>query len=306
MTKIISFFILLATLFLSPAYMEAQESDGIKLPVIPTELRTPAERASYLVAHYWDNFAFGDSLQYINHPENVEQIVVNFIDLFRLVPSEEAGQALAQVMKQASCTRNGLFFFYNTFEKYLYDLASPMRNEIYFIPVLEQMVASDRLSADDKIRPEMLLQSVRKNRAGAPATDFLYTLADGSQQSLFALQAEWTLLLFFDPDCDECHQAIQEIQQNSFFQKLIEQKKLTLLAVYPGDNLNHWRLMQPNLPADWLVAYDKEQTIYVKELYDILGFPSLYLLDSQKIVRLKDTSPAQVEAYLKETFIVDE
>ena len=96
MTKIISFFILLATLFLSPAYMEAQESDGIKLPVIPTELRTPAERASYLVAHYWDNFAFGDSLQYINHPENVEQIVVNFIDLFRLVPSEEAGQALAQ------------------------------------------------------------------------------------------------------------------------------------------------------------------------------------------------------------------
>lgn len=306
MTKIISFFILLATLFLSSAYMEAQESDGIKLPVIPTELRTPAERASYLVAHYWDNFAFGDSLQYINHPENVEQIVVNFIDLFRLVPSEEAGQALAQVMKQASCTRNGLFFFYNTFEKYLYDLASPMRNEIYFIPVLEQMVASDRLGADDKIRPEMLLQSVRKNRVGAPATDFLYTLADGSQQSLFALQAEWTLLLFFDPDCDECHQAIQEIQQNSFFQKLIEQKKLTLLAVYPGDNFNHWKLMQPNLPADWLVAYDKEQTIYVKELYDILGFPSLYLLDSQKIVRLKDTSPAQVEAYLKETFMVDE
>ena len=57
--------------------------------------------------------------------------------------------------------------------------------------------------------------------------------------------------------------------------------------------------MQPYLPAEWLVAYDKEQSIYTNELYDILGFPSLYLLDSQKIVRLKDTALAQVEAYLK-------
>lgn len=299
MTKKISLFFLLAALYLLPVCAEAQETNGLKLPLIPTELRTPEERASYLAAHYWDHFLFRDSLQYLNHPETVEQAVVDFIDLFRLVPSSEAETAITHVMQQASCTRNGLFFFYNTFEKYLYDLASPMRNEAYFIPVLEQMVASERLSAEDKIRPEMLLQSVRKNRVSSPATDFNYTLADGSQQSLYALKATWTLLLFFDPDCDECHQAIQEIQQNQFFQELIQQKKLTLLAVYPGDNLNHWKLMQPNLPAEWLVAYDKEQSIYTNELYDILGFPSLYLLDSQKIVRLKDTAPAQVEAYLK-------
>ncbi len=304
MAKTISLCIYLVALLFMPHHTKAQEAEdaGIQFPTIPEELRTPAERASYLAAHYWEHFTFVDSLQYLNRPEAIEQAVVNFIDLFQLVPQEEAETALSQVMSQASCTRNGLFFFYNTFEKYLYDLASPMRNEALFIPILQTMVSTDRLSQDDKIRPEMLLQSIWKNRVGSIAADFTYTLADDTQQTLHALSASWTLLIFFDPDCDECHKVLQEIQSNAFLRSLIEQKELALLTVYPGDNLNHWRMMQPNLPADWIVAYDKSQTIYEQELYEILGFPSIYLLDSDKTVLLKDSSPKAVETYLeKET-----
>ena len=278
--------------------LQAQETEGFRLPVIPTELRTPAERAAYLTAHYWEHFDFADSLQYLNHPETVEQAAVDFIDLFRLVPDSVAGDALAHTMEQAASTRNGLFFFYNTFEKYLYDLASPMRNEVLFIPVLEYMATSGRLSADDKIRPQMLLQSVRKNQVGTPAADFTFTLSDGSRDSLYALPERWTVLLFFDPSCDECHQALQALQNSPRVREWVKEGQLTVLAVYPGDDLSLWRQMQPNLPADWIIAYDGEQAIYEKELYDILGFPAIYLLDGTKQVRLKETSPQAIEEFL--------
>ncbi|MFC4677096.1 DUF5106 domain-containing protein, partial [Dysgonomonas termitidis] len=50
-----------------PAAVEAQASppgDAPRRfipPVIPVELSRPAERAGYLIAHYWDNFDFSDT-----------------------------------------------------------------------------------------------------------------------------------------------------------------------------------------------------------------------------------------------------
>ena len=117
-------------LFCLSVSLRAQTAlSAFSLPAIPDSLKNPSLRASYLVAHYWDNFGFADSLQYMNAPVEIEQALVNYIDLFRLVPAEEAEQSLIRVMRQAEETRSGVYFFYNAFEKYLYDLGSPMRNE---------------------------------------------------------------------------------------------------------------------------------------------------------------------------------
>lgn len=289
---------LILSFLLGFACLVQAAAQDFALPKIPDTLRTPDERASYLVAHYWDEFPFADSLQYMNRVADIEQAVVNYIDLFRLVPAEEATRSLTNVMQQASVSLNGLYFFYNTFEKYLYDLASPMRNEAWFIPVLEQMAASPRLSADDKIRPTMLLESVMKNRVGSTAADFTYTLADGTQHTLHALPSAQTLLLFFDPECDECHALIEALSHDETLNNQIEAGKLSVLAVYPGENIRYWKTMQANMPKNWTIAYDASQQIYAQALYEILGFPSLYLLDAEKKVVLKDTTPEKLHQAL--------
>lgn len=271
---------------------------AFSLPEVPDTLKTPSLRASYLVAHYWDNFIFMDSLQYLNAPESIEQAIVNYIDLFRLVCEDEADNSLKRMMHQAELTRSGLYFFYNAYEKYLYDVGSPVRNENRFIPVLQQMTASSKISSDEKIRPEMLLKSVLKNKVGSEAADFTYVMADKSRHRLQALESPVTFLLFFDPDCNECHQVIKQLESAEWLNDLIQQKKLTLLAVYPGENYSLWKTMQPNLPKTWIVGYDADCAIYKKELYDILGFPTMFLLDEQKKVLLKDTSPEKIEEYL--------
>lgn len=288
---------LVGHLFISSDLMAQSATNGFSLPAIPDTLQTVESRSSYLVAHYWDRFSFADSLQFMNQPEMVEQALVDYVDLFRLVPAAEAENSLSALMDQASVTLNGFLFFYNTLEKYLYDATSPMRNEALFIPVLQKMMASNKLSDDDKLRPAMLLKSVSKNKVGSMAADFSYTKPDGSQHRLSEVQTPLTLLLFFDPECDDCHQVIMRLEKTDVLNQLTADRQLTVLAVYPGENKRLWQTMAQHMLPTWEIGMDESQTIYNKELYDILGFPSMYLLDQQKTVILKDASLTALEEY---------
>lgn len=288
---------LVSHLFISSDLMAQSATNGFTLPAIPDTLQTVESRSSYLVAHYWDRFSFADSLQFMNQPEMVEQAVVDYVDLFRLVPAAEAENSLSALMDQASVTLNGFLFFYNTLEKYLYDATSPMRNEALFIPVLQKMMASNKLSDDDKLRPAMLLKSVSKNKVGSTAADFSYTKPDGSQHRLSELQTPLILLLFFDPECDDCHQVIMRLEKTDVLNQLTADRQLTVLAVYPGENKRLWQTMAQHMLPTWEIGMDESQTIYNKELYDILGFPSMYLLDQHKTVILKDASLTTLEEY---------
>ncbi len=287
------YFICVATLFAQ------NKKKSFSLPEIPSAIQSADARASYLAVHYWDNFSFADSLQFMNQPEDIEQAVVDYIDIFQLIPVQEAEESISKLMDKASVTLNGFLFFYNTFERYLYDVSSPMRNEQYFIPVLEKLIASNKLSEDDKIRPSMLLASANKNRVGTTAADFKYTKADGSQKSLSESRTEWTILIFFDPDCNECHMAIQELEKDSMLSKLIEDKKLSIVAVYPGPKSSMWKTMQGAMSKTWEIGYDKDDEVYSKELYDLLGFPTIYLLDKDKKVLQKDSSPDKIHHFFK-------
>lgn len=288
---------LVGHLFISSDLMAQSATNGFTLPAIPDTLQTVESRSSYLVAHYWDRFSFADSLQFMNQPEMVEQALVDYVDLFRLVPAAEAENSLSALMDQASVTLNGFLFFYNTLEKYLYDATSPMRNEALFIPVLQKMMASNKLSDDDKLRPAMLLKSVSKNKVGSMAADFSYTKPDGSQHRLSELQTPLILLLFFDPECDDCHQVIMRLEKTDVLNQLTADRQLTVLAVYPGENKRLWQTMAQHMLPTWEIGMDESQTIYNKELYDILGFPSMYLLDQHKTVILKDASLTALEEY---------
>ena len=288
---------LVGHLFISSDLMAQSATNGITLPDIPDTLQTVESRSSYLVAHYWDRFSFADSLQFMNQPEMVEQALVDYVDLFRLVPAAEAENSLSALMDQASVTLNGFLFFYNTLEKYLYDATSPMRNEALFIPVLQKMMASNKLSDDDKLRPAMLLKSVSKNKVGSMAADFSYTKPDGSRHRLSEVQTPLTLLLFFDPECDDCHQVIMRLEKTDVLNQLTADRQLTVLAVYPGENKRLWQTMAQHMLPTWEIGMDESQTIYNKELYDILGFPSMYLLDQHKTVILKDASLTALEEY---------
>ena len=52
-------------------------------------------------------------------------------------------------------------------------------------------------------------------------------------------------------------------------------------------------------PKEWINGYDKKLVIKEKNLYDLKAIPTLYLLDKDKKVLLKDATVAQIDQYLQ-------
>ena len=60
-----------------------------------------------------------------------------------------------------------------------------------------------------------------------------------------------------------------------------------------------WRNHISYMPAGWINSYDSAVSLKNDEIYDLKAIPTLYLLDKDKKVVLKDVTFEQVENYLK-------
>lgn len=268
------------------------------LPTIPLMLNTPELRADYLARHYWDNLNFADT-NYIHHPEVTEQAWVDYIDLLKMVSPQTAEATLKSTFAQAEKAKESYLYLAELADKYLYDPQSPMRNEELYIPVLDALIASPVLDEAEKIRPIARRKLAQKNRIGTPAIDFAYTLASGKSSTLYAVRAPYTLLFINNPGCHACVGTIEALKNTPAIRHAIAQKQMKVLSIYPDEELDEWNRHLPDFPAEWINGYDRELTIKKQNLYDLKAIPTLYLLDKNKKVLLKDTTPEAIALYFQ-------
>lgn len=269
------------------------------LPPIPAMLNTPELRADFLVKHYWDQVNFADT-NYIHHPEVTEQAWADYCDLLNHVPLPTAQKAMKETIRKAEVNKKVFSHITELADKYLYDPNSPLRNEEFYIPVLEAMTASPILTEIEKSRPKARLKLALKNRIGTRALNFTYTLASGAQGTLYQIKSKYTLLFINNPGCHACTETIEALKSAPAINELINKKQLTILSLYPDEELENWRKYRNDFPNEWINGYDKAFTIKTENLYDLKAIPTLYLLDADKKVLLKDATVQDIDALLIE------
>lgn len=260
-------------------------------------MTAPEQRADFLVKHYWDNVNLADT-NYIHHPEVTEQAWADYCDILNHVPLETAQEAMRKTIERTNVDKKVFTYITDLADKYLYDPNSPMRNEEFYIPVLDAMLDSPLLEEIEKVRPKARRELAQKNRIGTKALNFNYTLASGAQGSLYQLQAEYILLFINNPGCHACTETIDALRNAPIINQLLEQKRLTVLSIYPDEELDEWRKHLNEFPQEWINGYDKKFAIKEQQLYDLKAIPTLYLLNKEKTVLLKDATTQAVEEYL--------
>lgn len=273
--------------------VEVLKKTAFELPEIPVSLNTPEGRSDYLIRHYWDNFDFTDTLS-ISNPEAAEQFFVDFVDISSRMSLPTAREGITIFMQQASQNDKVQNFFIDLLDKYLYDPNSPMRNEELYIPALKYLVTSPNARIEDKVRSEYRLKMALKNRPGDLATDFVFAEGTGKVRRLSDVKNEYVLLYFNNPGCSGCRQVTSQIGASAFSKN----PKLTILAVYPDTDLDEWKKAQHEIPEEWINGYSPNGVVMEKEMYDLKAIPTLYLLNKDRKVILKDANWAQIEMYL--------
>lgn len=246
----------------------------------------PEERAAYLHDHYWDGFDFRDTtlLAEVDTLAMVRALFVYVADF--VAPDDRA--AIDTLMRRASVSKPMTEYFAMLAERVLHDPNSPVRSDELYIPVLEALVESPWLDRWERIAPQHDLHMASQNRIGRPANDFRYTTADGATRRMYDIRAEYLLLFINNPGCNMCKTVRESISASPMLNELIERGKLKVLALFPDEDLSEWQAYRPQIPARWINAYDKGCVVRDRELYDLRAIPSLYLLDRDKRVMVKD------------------
>ncbi|MGP1420154.1 MAG: DUF5106 domain-containing protein [Tannerella sp.] len=266
-----------------------------EVPAVYTE---PRLRAEYLAMHYWDHFDFADTA-FVGSAANItEQAIIDFFSIFPYTSYQTSCNGIKRLLDQAQKNRAMYAFFTSKMEEFLFYPNSSMRNEEYFIPVLEHMVASDSLDAYRKARPRAMLAQVQKNRPGMQAADIRYTTENGSQGSLYDLKTDFVLVFFHGLDLGNAREVSQMIDVSQPVKQMIAQKKLTILSIYLDMAEEQWKEYLPQMPETWIHGYDKNLDIRQRQTYVLRVLPALYLLDKEHKVVMKEVVFPYIELYL--------
>ena len=276
---------------------------------VPTVYTAPEEISSYCAAHWWDDYFASsgptDSLEILGvYKKEVEQAVANYISLLELCPLQKAQEEVGHMFsrlesRQGQEEEGSLFFlrFSSLVADLLYDPNSPMRSEDLFLPFVRGLAAS--VWTRDDMRPgyEYQARMCAINQAGQKVPDIEYSDSHGRRGTLYGVKADLTLLFFSNPGCKACGEIMEQLISVPEFNVMVSEGTLAVVSMYIDRELDKWRQWVPNYPEGWTVAYDRKFVIRDSQNYDVRAIPSLYLLDADKRVVLKD---APVQKVLRE------
>ncbi|GAB1416361.1 DUF5106 domain-containing protein [Paludibacter sp.] len=277
----------------------AQQFSNIDVPFMISQ----DQRPTYIALHYWDKFNFKDTTFIQKNNRALQNSFNEFINILYAIPEIKAKEALKNMIDKSQVEARMSGTFIQLSEKFLYDPNSPYLNEEFYRVVVENALKQTSVPQTNKVRLNYQLGMMNKNRVQTQATDFKYTLNEGTTFNLYSLKADYVLLLFGNPECDACKTTSAQLKKsviiNQFIKRNANQHKVfQILTVYPDADLDLWRKHISSFDPEWINAYNKEQTVSKNSLYDLRAIPTLYLLDKNKTVLLKDAALPQIEFYL--------
>lgn len=260
----------------------------------PSDISSPEERAEYRLLHYWDRLVFTDET-YTHDTDFMSRVFDRYVSQLPVVDSAAAYPAVEELLRRAEADSVTYYVF-----THLADGLYERGDYESYLPFARAIIASDYPSEDDKMIPEYQLSLVLKNRPGTPAADFTYNTLDG-ESSMRSLLGERPLILFFyNVPCHTCHRVMADIQSSETLSAAISAGKLSVLTVDKMGPLEEWtRSVKDELPEGWIHGYNYSD-LYDTDLYNIKGVPTIYLLDKDGTVLIREASVASLEQWSRE------
>ena len=297
---------------------EAEPADMRPFPPVNVPMiysNNEEAETEYIMEHFWDPYFSGEGTTNNKailgvEDEAVEQALANYIALLQsrkalatpdnpdpLVKAQKSVKTLFSKI-ESNPDHAAYVRLTELVAKYLYDPNSPLRDEDLYLPFAEAAEKSPRTSDDMRPAYHHEVGACKTNSFGNKVPDIKYCDIKGRKGSLYGIHADYTMLFFSNPGCTACKEIVNEVSSSGFAERLISENKLAIVNIYIDEEISKWRDYVPNYPSSWINGYDYTFKLRNSGTYDIRAIPSLYLLDSQKRVLLKDAPTDRVLSYL--------
>ena len=292
---------------------KAEQFQALPFPdvVPPAMMEEPQDRLEYLAFNTWNklldtarDFPSDSVLVSGVRKGDIEQKFANWIQVLDMVERNKAERAIIKLYEgAAACEKarpssNVFETMTELVEKYFFDPNSPLRDEDYYGVYAQKLSTYPGLSSEMQTKYARDARLCALNKVGAKAADFRFADRRGKIQTLYGVKAPYTLLFFSNPGCEACMSIINVLKGEPAIAQMISSGWLAILNIYIDEDLDAWRSYMPIYPEEWYNGFDPDFAIRNEELYNVRAIPSLYLLDADKTVLLKDAPENKLFDYL--------
>ena len=275
-----------------PRTQTCTDEEGIVRLLPPAVPTGEQDSMAYLLDHYWDGMSFGDTL-YSHDEEFVARTLRGYRPYLSAGDSAHRAEAVRSLMSRAEVDTVAYVRLMDLSEELLYD------REYYdeYLPFAEAIIESDFPSEWDKVRPQEQVRSICLNRPGTLANDFEYVTLRGDTTRMSDLRGEPLVLFFYNAPCHICGTKADELGKSPLITSALAAGTLRVLALDKWGDVESWREKVQDMPTGWIHGRNYKDFDGM-ELYVIEHVPTIYLLDSQGRVLLRDTSLEEIEQQL--------
>lgn len=255
-------------------------------------------RFYYQQKHYWDHFDYTDE-RFLYTPFFKQKLETWFTKvLYQNYDSVKSHvfQFIEEVKPKPRIFQFATSFFLNSAIN-----SNIMGMDALFVDIARKYYLSGEAfwateESLEKIRENVFF--AENNLIGNTAPDLTLESFDGEYVNLHQIDAKYTLVVIYEPNCSHCNIFVPDLHANVY--QPFKDKGLEVFAIYSMDNKTEWGefLAEHNL-FGWINVWDEHHVSRFKILYDGRKTPGIYVLDQNKKIVAKKMTVEQLKMFME-------
>jgi thiol-disulfide isomerase/thioredoxin len=145
----------------------------------------------------------------------------------------------------------------------------------------------------DDLRKQIDL--IRPNLIGKKAENLVMDSYKGIFVSLYDVEKDYTILLFWEPNCGHCQEAIPKLK--AYYEKAKDQN-IEVFAVCTTSDKAKWTKYIEDNQLTWINGWDPERQSHFDYYYNVQTTPMVYILDKNKKIIAKKISVEDIGSFI--------
>lgn len=274
-------------------------SDRPEIPDAPED--APEDFAyQYYKTHFFDQVSLSDSR--LTRTPIMQQKIEEYLEKLVLQHPDSLIKEVDMIIT-SSQREDEAFKYYTSYllNKYADKANKVMGMDGVYLHIVEKYYATNQAWWVDPDALDEIIAKAEKLSPiiiGRPGQDFTVKDVNGTDQSVFGVEADWLILYFWDYDCGRCKKVTPQLAE--IFPKY-KDKGVELFTVSINGSEEDWKAKLKEYGLDksgGIHTADPYRSSQFDKKYNINSTPKIFILDKDKIIRYKWIGVEQIEEIL--------
>ena len=276
---------------LAKVFRAMQEPEIPDFPRLANGRKDSIAEFNFYKSHYFDNLDFSDD-RIIRTPIYHNKIKQYMTSLTLQIPdsiNKEADYLIEKARASKELFKYTVWYITNT-----YETSNIMGMDAVFVHMVDKYYKTNQATWVDSVTLYKIVErgkTLKPLLLGKKAPNLIMKDRFGKIETLHNVNAKYTVLCFWDPDCSHCKKEIPVLKE------IYDQVKTHGVQVYgvcTEVEIEKWTKFIDEYKLDWINVADPTLLTNFRKTYDINSTPILYLLDEKKEILAKKLSIDQL------------